>query len=187
MSPFLFEKLHIQDVMLIKPRKHGDERGFFMETFRENLFQEAGIDVNFVQENHSLSEQGVLRGLHYQLNPDAQGKLVRVVSGRALDVAVDIRRGSPTYGQHITAELSADNAHLLWVPAGFAHGFLSLENDTQFLYKTTAYYAPNSERSILWSDPAIGIKWPQNITLKLSDKDRIAPTLSDAENNFDYA
>jgi dTDP-4-dehydrorhamnose 3,5-epimerase len=153
--------LAIPDVLLIKPKVFGDTRGFFFESFNQKAFNEAtGTSHQFVQDNHSRSTQGVLRGLHYQLAPHAQGKLVRVVQGAVFDVAVDIRKSSPTFGQWVGAELSADNHHQLWVPPGFAHGFLTLSESAEFLYKTTDYYAPHHERCIAWNDESIGIAWP---------------------------
>lgn len=149
----------LPEVKLIEPAVHGDERGFFMETWNAQAFAAAGIDAGFVQDNHSRSARGVLRGLHYQI-VRPQGKLVRVVAGRVFDVAVDIRRSSPSFGRWTGVELSAENKHMLWVPPGFAHGFLVLEDGTDLVYKCTDFYAPEHDRSILWSDPAIGIDWP---------------------------
>lgn len=171
----------LSGVKLIEPRVFGDERGFFLESWNARGFAEAGIDSDFVQDNHSRSSAGVLRGLHYQL-VRPQGKLVRVTSGRAFDVAVDIRRSSPSFGQWVGFELSAANKRMLWVPPGFAHGFLALEDGTDFLYKCTDFYAPEHDRSILWSDPAIGIEWPPaGADPSLSAKDEAAPLLADAE------
>lgn len=177
----------IKDLLIIKPRVFKDERGWFMESFNQQLFEQAFIARNlpvphFVQDNHSLSHQGVLRGLHYQLNPHAQGKLVRVVQGKAWDVAVDIRRSSTTFGQWVAVELSAENQQMFWIPAGFAHGFIALEHHTQFLYKTTDYYARESERSLLWNDPALSIDWPigKHLTVMVSEKDQQAMTLAQA-------
>lgn len=149
----------IPDVKLIEPKAFGDDRGFFLESWNARAFARAGLDLNFVQDNHSRSAHGVLRGLHYQI-VRPQGKLARVVTGRAFDVAVDLRRSSATFGQWVGVELSAANRRVLWVPPGFAHGFVSLEDGTDFLYKCTDYYAPEHERSLLWSDPALGIDWP---------------------------
>lgn len=172
----------IADVLLIEPRVFGDARGFFFESFNQQAFDAAtGTDVHFVQDNHSRSARGVLRGLHYQLPPHAQGKLVRVVKGRAWDVAVDIRRGSPTFGRWTGVELSADNHRQLWIPAGHAHGFIALEDDTHFLYKTTDYYARECERAIVWNDPAIGIDWPLGGEPRLAPKDAAASLLADAD------
>ena len=175
--------LAIPEVMLIEPKVFGDDRGFFLESFNQQVFNQAtGTDYSFVQDNHSRSKKGVLRGLHYQLPPHAQGKLVRVVRGAVFDVAVDVRRGSPTFGQWVGAELTEDNHRQLWLPPGFAHGFLVLSDSADFLYKATAYYAPQSDRGIAWNDPAIGIQWPQlDVELSLSDKDLKQPLLADAE------
>jgi len=175
----------LEGVLILEPRVFGDARGFFMESFNARDFARAtGLQVNFVQDNHSRSAQGVLRGLHYQIQ-QPQGKLVRVVQGAVFDVAVDIRRGSPTFGRWVGAELSADNRRQLWVPPGFAHGFVVLSASADFLYKTTDYYAPQFERGILWSDPAIGIAWPlaaHGIAApQLSAKDAAAPLLAQAE------
>jgi dTDP-4-dehydrorhamnose 3,5-epimerase len=161
----------IPDVILIEPKVFGDARGFFPESFNEKAFREAtGVQLPFVQDNHSRSSRGVLRGLHYQLQ-QPQGKLVRVVRGSVFDVVVDIRRSSPTLGQWVGMELSEENHHQLWVPPGFAHGFLVLSESADFLYKTTDYYAPAHERCIAWDDPALGIEWPAGITPQLSAKD----------------
>ena len=169
---------------IIKPDVHGDHRGFFMESYHHAKLAEHGIDSPFVQDNHSLSvEIGVLRGLHYQLNPKAQTKLVRVVSGAIYDVAVDIRKNSPTFGQWVGVTLSAANKRQLLVPQGFAHGFCTTESQTQVLYKVDEYYSPIHDRGILWSDPAIGIDWPTANPI-LSDKDKKHPLLKDAEINF---
>jgi dTDP-4-dehydrorhamnose 3,5-epimerase len=146
-------------VLIIEPRVFGDERGFFMETWNAAGFAAAGLDLTFVQDNHSRSGRGVLRGLHFQ-NPQAQGKLVRVTNGAVFDVAVDLRKCSPSFGQWVGVELSAANKRMLWVPEGLAHGFLTLEPDTDFLYKCTAPYAPASEHTLAWNDPAVGIDWP---------------------------
>lgn len=155
----------INGLLILEPRVFSDERGWFMESFNQKNFEQAlterGLKVpHFVQDNHSYSKKGVLRGLHYQLNPYAQGKLVRVVQGRAWDVAVDIRQGSPTFGQWVGVELSGENHKQFWIPEGFAHGFIALDNNTQFLYKTTNYYNKESEGTILWNDPTIAIEWP---------------------------
>ena len=178
----------IKDLLIFEPRVFADDRGWFMESFNQQVFEKAladrGLDIpQFVQDNHSFSKKGVLRGLHYQLNPHAQGKLVRVVQGRAWDVAVDIRKDSETFGQWVAVELSGDNHKQFWIPAGFAHGFIALEDNTQFLYKTTDYYSKECERSIVWNDPKIGIEWPNldQPNLFLTEKDRIAPLLKDAE------
>ena len=175
-------RLAIPDVVLIEPKVFGDERGFFMESFNQRAFNEAtGTDHQFVQDNHSRSSRGVLRGLHYQIQ-QPQGKLVRVTSGAVFDVAVDLRKSSATFGQWVGAELSAENHHQLWVPPGFAHGFLVLSSSADFLYKTTDYYAPEHERSVAWNDPDIGIKWPDVGTAPtLSGKDDSATSLALAE------
>jgi len=153
----------IPDVFVIEPRVFGDERGFFFESFNEKAFSEAtGTNVTFVQDNHSKSVKGVLRGLHYQLPPKAQGKLVRVVQGEVFDVAVDIRKDSPTYGQWVAETLTADNKKQLWIPPGFAHGFLTLSDTAEFLYKTTDYWSPEHERAIKWDDATLNIPWPLN-------------------------
>ena len=176
-----FIPLDIPEVVLIEPKVFGDERGFFMETWNQLLFSENGIDAEFVQDNHSKSSKGILRGLHYQLQ-HTQGKLVRVASGKVFDVAVDIRSSSPTFGRHVSAVLSAENKNMLWVPPGFAHGFLSMEDDTEFLYKCTDFYAPEHERSILWNDADLGIDWPLgDIEPQLSEKDRNGMIFKDAE------
>lgn len=176
-----FQRFDIGGPVLITPRKIADPRGFFSETYRADLAAAHGVPTNFVQENHAYSTQrGVLRGLHFQLPPHAQGKLVRVTRGRILDVGVDIRNGSPTFGRHIAVELSAENWRQLWIPVGFAHGYLTLEDETEVLYKTTDYYAPQVDRGIAWNDPALGIDWgvePNAVTL--SDKDRKQPRLAD--------
>ena len=166
-------------VLMIEPRVFGDARGFFMETWNAGAFAAAGLDLAFVQDNHSRSQKGVLRGLHFQ-NPGPQGKLVRVTRGAVFDVAVDLRASSPTFGQWVGVELSAQNQRMFWVPDGFAHGFLTLEDDTDFLYKCTAPYAPQSEHTLMWDDPAVGIAWPlDGITPIVADKDAGGLTLAD--------
>jgi dTDP-4-dehydrorhamnose 3,5-epimerase len=171
----------IADVFIIEPTVFGDERGFFYESFNERKFRElTGVDAVFVQDNHSKSARGVLRGLHYQLQ-QTQGKLVRVVAGAVFDVVVDIRKSSPTFGKWEGVELSAENKRMLWVPPGFAHGFVTTSESAEFLYKTTDYWAPEFERAILWNDPAIGIEWPHGIEPQLSAKDKIGKLLADAE------
>jgi dTDP-4-dehydrorhamnose 3,5-epimerase len=171
----------IPDVLILEPKVFGDERGFFLESFNARSFCDAvGGDICFVQDNHSRSRRGVLRGLHYQIR-QPQGKLVRVASGRVFDVAVDLRKSSPTFGLWTGAELTADNHRQLWIPAGFAHGFLVLSDTADFLYKTTDYYAPEHERTIAWNDPAIGIDWPAETAPVLSAKDQAAAPLHDAE------
>lgn len=172
----------IPDVLLIEPKVYADDRGFFYESFNENRFRKAtGLDVRFVQDNHSRSVRGVLRGLHYQLPPAAQGKLVRCVVGEVFDVAVDIRRSSPTFGQWVGEYLSTENKRQLWIPAGFAHGFLTLSESAEFLYKTTGYYAPDSERILLWSDPDLAIAWPLHGKPRLAAKDAAGKTLAQVE------
>jgi len=171
----------IDGALLLKPRVFGDDRGFFMESWNARVFAEAGLDLSFVQDNHSRSSKGVLRGLHFQ-NPSPQGKLVRVVNGAVYDVIVDIRRSSPTFGKWFGAELSAANKAMLWAPPGMAHGFLCLEDGTDFLYKCTEFYDPASEHSLLWNDPALGIDWPlDGIEVQLSAKDREAKSLAEIE------
>ena len=175
-------RLSIPDVILFTPKVFGDDRGFFFESFNERTFQElTGLKVNFVQDNHSKSQKGVLRGLHYQLPPKAQGKLVRVVQGEVFDVAVDIRKSSPTFGQWVGAILSAENYQQLWIPEGFAHGFVTLSETAEFLYKTTDYYAPEYERCIAWNDAAIGIYWPYAEEPALSGKDQLGVDFDKAE------
>ena len=164
--------LNIPDVLLFEPRVFEDARGFFFESFREDVFKkETSLNVSFVQDNHSKSSQGILRGLHYQLPPHAQGKLVRVIQGGVLDVAVDIRESSPTYGQYIAEILSSDNKKQLYIPEGFAHGFLTLSETSEYLYKTTDFYYSQSEQCILWDDPILNISWPKNFNIKMSSKD----------------
>ncbi len=182
-----FTQTAIPDVVVIEPPVFGDARGWFMESFNQPKFlaglAELGLPAPrpFVQDNHSCSQAGVLRGLHFQRAPHAQGKLVRVTKGRAFDVAVDIRKGSPTFGKWVGVELSAANNKQLWLPEGFAHGFVALEDDTHFLYKTTDVYAKDCEGSVLWNDPAIGIEWPlSGLTVQLATKDEQAPLLKQA-------
>ncbi|MBI1402416.1 MAG: dTDP-4-dehydrorhamnose 3,5-epimerase [Porphyrobacter sp.] len=162
----------IPEVLIIEPRVFGDARGFFLETWNAAAFAAAGLDLRFVQDNHSRSQKGVLRGLHFQ-NPGPQGKLVRVTRGAVFDVAVDLRKSSPHFGRWVGVELSETNKRMLWIPEGFAHGFLTLEDDTDFLYKCTAPYLPQSEQTLAWDDPAVGIDWPlAGLAATLSDKDR---------------
>jgi len=172
----------IDGVLILEPRVFGDERGFFMESYNQRAFDEAlGFEARFVQDNHSRSARGVLRGLHYQLPPYAQGKLVRVTQGSVFDVAVDIRRSSPSFGRWVGVELSGHNHRQLWLPPGMAHGFLVTSDSADFLYKTTTYYAPEAERSIRWDDPAIGIDWPTlGHSPQLSQRDAAAPLFTDA-------
>jgi len=167
----------IKDVLIIEPKVFGDDRGFFLESWNETTFKSLGLDWTFVQDNHSRSAKGVLRGLHYQ-NPNPQGKLVRVVAGSVFDVAVDIRKGSPTFGQWTGVHLSAANKRMFWVGPGLAHGFLSLEDNTDFLYKCTSIYSPKDEQALMWNDPQVGIEWPlDGIEPTLSAKDKVAQTL----------
>ena len=179
--PYTVTKTAIPDVLILEPKVFGDARGFFYESFNAKDFAEStGLDVSFVQDNHSKSAKGVLRGLHYQIQ-HAQGKLVRVVQGEVFDVAVDLRRTSPTFGQWVGVHLSADNHRQLWVPPGFAHGFVVLSDSAEFLYKTTDYWYPEHERSLLWNDPAIGIDWPLDGPPLLAAKDAAGKLLAEAE------
>lgn len=172
----------IPDVKIIEPKVFGDERGFFYESFHQQRFDDAsGRHVEFVQDNHSRSSRGVLRGLHYQLPPQAQGKLVRCVAGEVFDVAVDLRRGAATFGQWVGVLLSAANHRQLWIPEGFAHGFVTLSDHAEFLYKTTAYWSPQHERALRWDDPQLAIAWPLRDGVQLSARDLAAPLLADAE------
>jgi len=182
------EALALQDVKLLTPKIFRDERGFFSETYNQKALTAAGIDRTFVQDNQSLSRvKGVLRGLHFQIAPHPQGKLVRVTRGAIFDVAVDIRQGSATFGRHVSAILSADNWSQLWVPEGFAHGFCTLEPDTEVIYKVTDFYAPECDRGLAWDDPDLGIAWPlSEAQAILSDKDRRHPRLRDLPAHFTY-
>lgn len=180
------ERLKIREVVAIRPDRHQDERGFFSETYSRRALAEAGIDTEFVQDNHSLSvPPGTLRGLHFQAPPAAQAKLVRVVRGAIFDVAVDIRAGSPSYGRHVSCRLSAKEWNQLYVPVGFAHGFCTLEPDTEVIYKVSGYYAPEHDRGLLWNDPALAIDWPVSEPL-LSEKDRSHPLLRQMPECFTY-
>ena len=171
----------IPDVLVLEPKVFGDARGFFFESFNARAFRDAtGLDVSFVQDNHSRSARGVLRGLHYQIR-QPQGKLVRVVRGAVFDVAVDLRRASPTFGRWVGVELSEDNHRELWIPPGFAHGFVVLSEAADFLYKTTDYYAPEHERCLAWNDPAVGVEWPYPDAPQLSAKDRAGLSLAECE------
>ncbi len=178
----------IADVKVIIPRKFGDHRGFFSETWNQKTLAAIGIETTFVQDNHAFSaEKGTIRGLHYQLPPKAQGKLVRVTRGSVLDVAVDIRKGSPTFGQHVAVELSAENWKQLWVPAGFAHGYCTLTENVEFIYKVNNDYSPEHEAGIIWNDPALGIDWGvAQQQARLSDKDLILPTLAEQDKLFNF-
>lgn len=182
---FKFTSTNIPGVLTIEPNVHKDSRGFFMETYKMSEFNEAGIAYDFVQDNHSMSSKGVLRGLHYQLKPKEQGKLVRVVSGSIYDVALDIRKGSETYGKFFATTISAEDKRMMWIPPGLAHGFLSLEDSTEILYKTTAEYDSKLDRGILWNDPALKIPWPDKEPI-ISDKDKRHPTLREAELELEY-
>lgn len=183
--PFSFEPTEISDVILIKPRVFTDARGFILEIYKHSDFAEHGIVTDFVQANHSHSTQGVLRGLHYQKHPRAQGKLVGVAQGAIFDVAVDIRKGSPTYGKWVGRTLSVDNHHLLYIPPGFAHGFCTLTPHADLIYQMTDEYSAEHERGILWNDPDIGIAWPIQDPI-LSSRDKLQPGLRDADNNAIY-
>ena len=182
-----FIRTQIPEVILIKPDVISDQRGFFLESYKKSTFLKNGICDNFVQDNHSQSSYGVLRGLHYQTAPMAQGKLVRVIEGEIFDVAVDIRQGSPTYGQWIGVELSAENGKQLYIPAGFAHGFMTLEPDTMIFYKVTGYYSPECDRGLAWNDSDILIDWPQQrVKPILSHKDEMQPSLKSFQSPFHY-
>ncbi len=185
--PLELAPMHIPDVLMIRSELLRDDRGGFLETFKHSVLAAHGPDVQVAQVNESISEAKVLRGMHYQLEPAGQGKLVRVLRGAVLDVAIDVRRGSPWFGEHVAVELSGENRNLLWIPAGFAHGFCALEDDTHFLYVLTAEYAPKSEAGINPFDPALGIQWPfGRQELMLSDKDLALPPLTSARLNFAY-
>ncbi len=191
MSPMIARSkvTRMSKITLIKPRRFGDARGWFTESYSKRAFATLGIEDDFVQDNHSLSElRHTLRGLHFQRPPHAQAKLVRCIKGRILDVAVDIRSGSPTYGRYITAELSAENGHQLFVPVGFAHGFLTLEDNCEVTYKVTDFYAPESDGGVRWDDPTIAIKWPlpAGILPELSDKDEALSLLTEFHSPFAY-
>ena len=185
MAEFKITELPISGLLLIEPQIFGDERGYFKESFRVEVFEKAGIPA-FVQENESLSRKGVLRGLHFQVPPHAQGKLVRCALGSVFDVAVDIRKGSPTYGQWYGLELTEKNHLMMYIPPGFAHGFCTLSEQALFCYKQTNYYAPNAEGAVLWNDPQIGIEWPMTNPL-VSDKDKIAQPLAELDSAFVFS
>jgi dTDP-4-dehydrorhamnose 3,5-epimerase len=174
--------LNIPDVLLIEPKIYEDDRGFFFESFNLNEFKKAtSLDIIFVQDNHSKSVKGILRGLHYQLPPYAQAKIVRVIQGEVFDVAVDLRKSSPTFGKYVSQILSGENKKQLWIPEGFAHGFLTLSDSAEVLYKTTRFYSPDSERCIIWNDKSLGIKWPERINTQLSSKDILGKKFLDVE------
>ena len=177
--PFEFERQKIKDVILVKPKVFGDTRGFFMESYKKSDFFENGIDVEFNQDNHSKSTKGVLRGLHYQAKPYGQAKLVRCSKGRIYDVAVDIRPNSETFGQSVKVELSEDNKQMLFIPEGFAHGFVALSNEAELLYKASGEYNPQADRGVLWNDKDINIDWNINFEPLLSAKDKVQPTLKE--------
>ncbi len=177
--PFEFERQKIKDVILIKPKVFGDNRGFFMETYKKSDFYANGIEVEFNQDNHSKSSKGVLRGLHYQASPYGQAKIVRCGRGRIYDVAVDIRPDSETFGQYVKAELSEENKHMLYIPVGFAHGFVALSEEVELLYKASGEYNPQADRGVLWNDPDINIDWNIDFEPILSDKDKVQPKLSE--------
>jgi dTDP-4-dehydrorhamnose 3,5-epimerase len=183
--PFTFTQLALPEIILIEPRFFPDDRGFFMETYKSSDFSGAGMKEQFVQDNFSRSSRGVLRGLHYQKNPNAQGKLVQCFAGKIFDVAVDIRKGSPAFGKWVAQELSEANRCMLYIPAGFAHGFIVLSESADVLYKCTKEYAPADDRGILWNDPEIGIVWPVGNAV-VSEKDARHPLLKDADINFEY-
>ena len=183
--PFKFIRQSIPEVVIIEPRVFRDKRGFFIETYKYSEFEDAGIRDHFIQDNHSQSAVGVLRGLQYQINPGAQGKLLRCLKGRIFDVAVDIRKGSPDYGKWIGVELSDENNKMIYIPPGFAHGFLTLSDMAEVFYKCTNEYSPAHERGIAWNDPEINIDWPVKSPI-LSEKDQSYPVLKDADNNFVY-
>ena len=183
--PFIFKKLDISEVILVEPRSFEDNRGFFMETFKESDFVNNGVDSKFVQENFSHSNKDVLRGLHFQTNPKAQAKLVSVFTGEIFDVAVDIRKGSPTFGKWVGEILSQQNHKMLYIPEGFAHGFCVLSEQANVLYKVNQEFSPENEKGIIWNDPEIKINWPINNPI-LSEKDLKLPLLKDINNNFEY-
>jgi len=181
--PFSFKRLSIPEVILVEPKVFPDERGFFLESFKESTFQENGITTKFVQDNYSHSIKGVLRGLHYQKNPKAQAKLVTAIRGEIFDVAVDIRKDSPTYGKWVGEILSEQNHKSLYVPEGFAHGFLCLSDEADVVYKVNEEYSAENDRGMLWNDPAVGVKWPAENPI-ISEKDKQQPLLEKADNNF---
>ena len=181
--PFEFERQIIKDVILIKPKVFGDSRGFFMETYKKSDFVAAGINDDFNQDNHSKSTKGVLRGLHYQASPYGQAKIVRCARGRIYDVAVDIRPNSSTFGRYVKVELSEENKQMLYIPVGFAHGFVVLSDEAELLYKASGEYNPQADRGVLWSDPDINIDWNLDVEPLLSEKDKVQPRLKDINKN----
>lgn len=183
--PFIFQPMEIPEVVLVIPKVFRDSRGAFLETFKSSDFKKAGLPAEFLQDSQSISKKNVLRGLHYQLPPMAQGKLVRALRGAFFDVAVDIRKNSPTYGKWVSATLTEENHYMLWIPPGFAHGVVALEDNSILLYKVTAEYAPQYDRGIIWNDPEIGISWPIEKPI-LSEKDEQLPLFKDCENTFVY-
>ena len=183
--PFIFQRLDIPEIILIEPRRFVDTRGFFMETYKYSDFLRNGIQEHFVQDNYSRSVRDVLRGLHYQRNPHAQGKLIQCIKGKIFDVAVDIRKGSPSFMQWISSELSEENNRMFYVPPGFAHGFIVLSDIADVIYKCTKEYSPEDDRGIIWNDPDIQIQWPIQEPV-LSEKDSRHPLLRDADNNFEF-
>ena len=183
--PFIFQRLDIPEIILIEPRRFEDTRGVFMETYKYSDFLRNGIQEHFVQDNYSRSVRDVLRGLHYQRNPHAQGKLIQCIKGKIFDVAVDIRKGSPSFMQWISSELSEENNRMFYVPPGFAHGFIVLSDIADVIYKCTKEYSPENDRGIIWNDPDIQIRWPIQEPV-LSEKDSRHPLLRDADNNFEY-
>ncbi len=179
-------KTEIEGLLILEPKVFSDDRGYFYESYNKKIFTEAGISVDFVQDNQSFSHKGAVRGLHGQANPFAQGKLVRVISGRVLDVVVDIRKGSPTYGKHVSVELSGDNKLQFWIPAGFLHGFATLEDNTIFTYKVNNYYDKASEIGVIWNDPTLSIDWGiANADVLLSPKDELLPGFKEFKSPFD--
>lgn len=184
--PFTFERLSVPDVVAITPAIFEDQRGHFVETYKRSDFVKFGITTEFIQDNYSLSKKGVARGLHYQLDPHAQGKLMRAISGKIFEVAVDIRKGSPYFGKWASVTMTPKNRKMIWIPEGFAAGMMALEDDSRLAYNTTNEYSKPHERGIRWNDPAIGIKWPMEIVPLISEKDNAHPLLAEAEINFVY-
>ena len=183
---FKFKKLSIPDVILITPEVFNDGRGVFMETYKKSAFEKAGIKENFIQDNYSSSKKNVLRGLHYQIPPMEQAKLVRCIRGKVFDVAVDIRKGSPCFGEWTGDYLSEENKNIIFIPAGFAHGYLVLSEEAEIVYKVSKEYSKDHERGIFWKDPTVGIEWPFPVEPILSEKDKKLPLLDEAENSFRY-